>query len=597
MSLNASFDAWSVPGLQRERRAVVIVDVVESVRLMKRDEAGFIERWRRFVAEVRTDLLPRYGGRLVKSLGDGLLIECRESRDAVNAALELHLLAARYSNAQGEDVFALRAGVHVDRLVIDELDVYGAGVNLAARIASLAAPGETLVSAETRDELVDGVDVSVVDLGECFLKHYEHSVRAYRVRRADAPDLQAQIAAGQIEDYRASIAVVPFRCVETSPGGKALGAALADDLIASLSRRPDLRVISRLSTQAFAGNGSADRMISESLGVAYVVCGSVHVQADQAFVSVELSESRTGSVLWADTGLIRIDDLFAAQDAFVPRTVSQIGQAVLRQELHRARKLPLSSLDRYTLYLGSIALLHRLARADFERARELLEHLCERESRSAAPHAMLAKWHMLHIVQGWSNDSRAEIAHVRDQVRRALDCDPQHAFARSLEAHATAHYDGDLDLAQRIAQCSVDADPQEPNAWLILSGIHSYLGLGKRAETFAIKARRLSPLDPTRFLQELFLSAAHLAAGRFSQAAQSAHESIRLNAMHPAAFRYLVIAETLAGRGEAARRAASRLLQLIPDFSVAEYVKSYPGRHLPHALTYRDALLDARLPA
>jgi adenylate cyclase len=560
--------------------------VVESVRLMQEDEAGFIDRWRRFVHEVRTVVLPKHGGRMVKSLGDGMLLEFAAVPSATQAALRVHEHAHSVC-------LSLRAGVHVDDLVVDELDVYGNGVNLAARLAGLASPGETLVSPQARDQLVDSVDVDLVDLGECFLKHYEQAIRAYRI---STPSAKREPSAASVDDYRPSIAVVPFAVQDISAEHHALGSALADDLIAALSRRADLRVISRLSTAAFSHVAASTQVVAASLSVAYVVCGSVEMRGEDARVAVELSDARSGDVMWADIGHVRIADVFAAADTFMPQVVAHIGHAVLRQELRRARSLPLSSLRRYTIYHASIALLHRLVRTDFERARELLEHLCEREPRSPAPHAMLAKWHMLRMVQGWSASAPEDVSRITDHVRRALDRDPDHAFALSLHAHATAHYVGDLAAALEIAQRSSQADAQEPNAWLILSGIHSYLGRGSEAAPLALRARDLSPLDPARFLFDLFLAAAHLAADRYDAASECARESIRRNAAHPAAYRCLVIAEMLAGHGEQARRAANDLIRLAPTYSVSGYLRGYPGREQPHARIYAAALRDAGLP-
>jgi class 3 adenylate cyclase len=226
------------PELSRVRRAVAVVDVLESVRLMLQHENSVIERWRRFLREVRDEVLPATGGRLVKSLGDGLLVELPNVRCAVQAVLEMHHRIAAYNaGVVAGAALSLRAGVHEAEIVVDELDVYGAGVNLAARLAALAGPGETVVSPEARDALVDGLDVEIEDLGECFMKNVNHAQRAFRVGPAGrAPVVWSPASAGG--DERPSIAVLPFsggddagqaatcpRCARCSAAGTSCTAA------------------------------------------------------------------------------------------------------------------------------------------------------------------------------------------------------------------------------------------------------------------------------------------------------------------------------------------------------------------------------------
>ena len=170
------------PALQRQRRAIVVVDVVESVRLMQANEADVIDRWRRFVNEVRTQVLPVHGGRLVKSLGDGLLLEFEGVPAAVAASLDIQRRIAPFNAGRlGDAVMGLRIGVHLADVVVDDVDIYGAGVNLAARLATLARSDDVVVSAQVRDDLVQGLDADFEDLGECFPKHIPEPVRAYRV--------------------------------------------------------------------------------------------------------------------------------------------------------------------------------------------------------------------------------------------------------------------------------------------------------------------------------------------------------------------------------------------------------------------------------
>jgi adenylate cyclase len=592
---STSLPEW--PELRRQRKAIVVVDVVESVRLMQANEADVIDRWRRFVNEVRTQVLPVHGGRLVKSLGDGLLLEFESVHAAVGAALELDERSVRCGGSgSSAAAIRLRVGVHIADVVVDELDLYGSGVNLAARLASLADAGQIVVSAEARDGLADGHDCRVVDLGECFLKHYAGTVRAFRVSKVPSGEHLGEMAIALMEE-RPSVAVVPFTPRDGRLETSAIGDAIADDVIAALSRDAGVRVISSLSTSVFRGSRASLGEMRSLLRAAYVVKGSYQLRNGQVSLWVELCDARDGLVLWADTLAAAVTDIFNGQDEIVHGIALHVGREVLRTEVHRARCLPISNLDGYTLYAASVFMLNRLALEDFARARTLLEHLSQRYPRSPAPFAMLAKWHGLRIAQGWADDVVAAGREAQYCARRALLLEPDNALALAMDALMMAQLDGDLEQARKSCEAAVQSNPQEPHAWMNLGGIHSYLGNSEHAESFALRAIQLSPMDPARFLFDVFVAAGKLSAGKFDEAEQAARSSIRLNAMHPASHRLLTISLAMAGKIEAARKAGQDLLRIEPQFAVNDYARRYAGRDRPHAAQRMQALLDAGLPA
>lgn len=581
------------PELRQQRRVIVVVDVVESVRLMQANEADVIDRWRRFVNEVRTQVLPKHGGRLVKSLGDGLLLEFESVTEAVACALTIQQRIAPIND--GRDALSamyLRIGVHVADVVVDDLDVYGSGVNLAARLTTLAGPGEIVVSAEVRDGLTDGLDSHVTDLGERFLKHLTSAVRAYRI--ADPVGVK-RVEALTLDDLLPTIAVVPFSCMRNDQRHLAMGDALADDVIAALSRSSGLKVVARLSTNVFRRPLVSLPKIRSHLGAAYALCGSYSIEGDHLRLRAELCDTRDSKVLWADALTGSVTDVFQGQDSVVSTLVAEVSRYVLATELRRARQLPVSSLHDYTLYVASVSMLHRLSAADFRLARDLLEHLVERHPRSAAPLAMLAKWHFFRMVQGWTSSVELEAAKARGFAQQALSLDSGHAFALAIDALVMAHSHADLDAAQRRCSEAIAADPQEPFAWLVMAGLHSY-SLDARAETMALRAVELSPLDPAKFMFDVFVGAGKLACGKFDEAIAWARSSLRLNAMHLSSHRLLVIALSLNGMQVQARDAGLSLMTAHPDFRVNDYARRYPGRDMPHASAYMNALRASGIP-
>jgi class 3 adenylate cyclase len=572
--------------LVRQRKAIVVADVVESVRLMGQDEAGFITAWLAFVRNVRDQLLPAHRGTLVKSLGDGLLMRFDSPTDAVAASL--NLVAATS--------IPLRVGVHTAEIVMDDLDIYGRGVNLAARLASLARPSQVVVSAEIRDAIGDGVHAEVIDLGECYLKHVDAAVRAFALHplRAQASLMPAAVPLEPA--MAATVAVVPFDGQSGAGNSEVVGYALADAVIDRLYRLPGLRLIARLSTARMAREPDLVEACRVHLGAHFVVTGTFHCISNRVRGVVKAIDTRTHAMIWADGFEIELTALFQDTDAALLGMVQGLSRALFSHAVRRARQMPVPNLESFALYLGGVTLLHRLGRDDFARSRQLLQALCERHPRAAAPLAMLAKWHMLRVLQGWSDDPVEEGRRGLALAIEALDKEPEHPVALSMSGLLGVHFGDDLVSALSIAERAVQADPQEPGAWMTLAGIESYLARGDTSAEHAQRATLLSPLDPCRFLFELLRGAGQLVAGRTEEALESIRASIRLNAMHAPTYRLAVISHMLAGHPTAARDAARRLLVLDPRFRVSTFAERYPGRNQAHAADYVSALRDAGLP-
>ncbi len=566
---------WS--GLPRQRRAVVFVDIVESVRLMQAHEDLVIARWRAFVHDVMSDILPRHHGRLVKSLGDGMLLEFETVPPAVAATREIQSRIAHY-NADGplDAAIALRAGAHATEVVIDELDIYGSGVNLAARLAGLGRPGQLIVSSTLRDELVDQVHGQVHDLGLCHLKHIDEPVRAFAVGPAstELPAVQA--------DLRPTLAVVPFESL-SGDAWSAIGHALADEVNGSLARHPSLRVLSRLSTAAFAGPAVDLEGLRRLLGATYVLGGRFMVLGDKVRVHFELADTVDRHVVWAGAHTAAVEDIFFGQDEIVPQLVMQVGRQVAAQELRRARALPLHSLHDYTLYLGAIGLMNGLTPADFERARVVFEHLAERNPRLAAPHAMLSRWHVFRVVQGWTVDRQVEASAASDHARRALDLDPEQAVALTTQGLVQVTFDGDLQGGRQSYQRSLASHAQDPYTWALLSGVLSMTGDHAGATDAAAQAVGLSPLDPNLFLFEAYAALAAFGREDYESAVRHAVVSLRHNALHSPTHRILVASLWQAGRQDEAREAVRRCIVADPSASLAAF-RSQRASGFPRAV-------------
>jgi adenylate cyclase len=576
--------------LRHDTRVVVITDVVESVRLMEQHEQEFLRAWFSVLQDLRREMLPRHGGHLAKSRGDGCLLVFDNAGAAVEVSMRLHEKAAQ---AGGSLPIQLRTGIHLCQVVITELDVFGAGVNLAARLAELAEPGAILLSAAARAQVVDGLDIKIVDIGEHWLRHLSTPTRAYQVF-----DSRCQPPLPQVSrmDHLPAIAVLPFASRDEGDPSITLGHAIADDLTAAMSCSALWRVISRLSTAACRGYEPGSHL-AQVLGVPYLVSGSYRRRGQALQLHVELCDARRDQVVWSDRFDLGIAELFSAQGQGLFEAVRRIARLVMDVEMGRASALPFSSLEDYSLYLSALALMYRLSRSDMERAGQLIDALRQRHRRSAEPLAMLSRWHALRMVQGLSDDPAQERQLAWDCARHAVDRDPFHAFALPMSALLAAQAGEPLDGALALARRALDMHPQEPMAGLAFAMVRGYQGDAAAFEYHCSQAVALSPLDPAIHVHMSMLASARLSAGRPEEAIDAAARALRSNATYTTAHLMMTAAQAMAGNIDAARESAARVLELEPDFSVSRYAAEFSGRCPPNMKQRKAALRSAGLPA
>jgi adenylate cyclase len=582
--------------IARVVRTVLVADVVESVRLMQEDEAGTVQRWRTFVDHVVHGLLPGHEGRLVKSLGDGLMLEFPRVATAVGIAFAMQeAIAHGNEGVEPARRLRLRIGIHVSPLVVDEHDIYGHGVNLAARLTTLAGPDEIVVSADVRDQLTPALDADIEDLGECYVKHVQQPVRAFRV---GAPGEQPVIERGSLaEDLRATIAVIPFRPRALGSPDDVLGQLLADEVISALSHSPEVNVISRLSTSAFQGREVKLDDVSAYLRADYVVSGSHHVDNDRVTLKADMAETRSMQVVWTQTLKGSVNGIVTGDDPLASRLVSEACAAMMVRELQRSQGMAPQSLQSHTLLLSSIALMHRISPLAFQRSQQLLQALIDRTPRLASPYAWMAKWHVLRVTQGWSQDAQADGKSALDNTKRALDRDATSSLAMTVEGQVNTYILKRLDIAEQLYAQALQSNPNDSLAWLLKGTLHAFRDEGKEAVRHTRHAQKLSPLDPLKYYFDSLAATAALSAQQYLRAVSLAQRSFRLNRTHASTLRVLVTALTRLDRLDEARRHAQELLRLEPDFTVARYLERSPGAPYKLGQDVAAALVEAGIPA
>ena len=606
--------------LVQQETVVLLVDLVESVRLMQEHEALSVRRWADFVSTVIAEILPRHRGVLVKSLGDGLMARFEAVSDAVDAAAEMHrTLAAENADIPEDQHLHLRAGVNAAMAWSDGIDIYGTGVNLAARLATLAGPGETIASASAheqlaaalaslanpgetigsapaRDELTHGVDASCEDLGNCILKHFDKPVRAYRVGPASPhPSLTGRRDYGTA--MQPTIAVIPFSARNDTPALFDVGNLIADSVIWRLSKSANLKVISRLSTAVFRGRANDLGQVSAHLGATYVLSGAYVANAGQIMVTAELSAARNDQVVWSDRLSGEIGDLLNPESELADRIARAVHFAVFDAEVEHVMTQPLPSLESYSLLLGSIKLMHRSSKDEFLQTRKILDELINRHARIAAPRAWLGNWYILRVTRGWSEDRKREAAEALSATHAALDRDPSDALALATEGFVYCHLLKDLETARKRCNEAVDANPSHALGWLYLGTVNAFKGEGAAAVEATRRAMELSPLDPLRYYFESLGATAELSANQYANAERLARSSLVLNRMHLSTWRALTISLVSQGRMDEARQALGKVRELDPKLTVEKYLARLPNAELETGRYWARCLAMAGLPS
>lgn len=581
----------------RQRRAILVAEVSDSVAMMELDEERTVERCRAFLVHATSQTIPTHAGRsMLKIPADGFIAEFPDAVQALKCAFELHSDIARFNARLTAPSLGMRLGIHVADVIVEAFNVLGDGVNVAARLAELANPGETIMSAQVRDQLTSGVEASIEDLGEQRLRNRERAVRAFRAWPPAQTKPWTPSAAVQAHG-RPSVAVIPFQLRSDDPRFESIGDGLADDVIASLSRMADFFVISRLSSMAFRKAPLGVRRIGEMLGVQYVLSGSVQAAYPRALLVAELADARDGRIVWTERFQGDLADIFAMQGELARKVVHSVAPFVRSLELRRARITNFEQLDAYAITLRGVELMHRLSREDFLQARTAFDTAIARDPVSPRPHAWLAKWHVLRVLIGTSENPASDMEAAMACAEHALACDADDALALAVDAFVAAWSRHDLDTAERRLSQALAANPNEPLAWLHSAITHAWRGRGTEAIQCADRALSLSPLDPMMYYFNSLAGMANLIGERYDRAIELSMRSLRENRLHTPTLRTLAAALVLSGRLDEARETMGTLRELEPGLTGEALRARYPGRCSPQADRFIEALVAAGLPA
>lgn len=579
----------------RVQKVLLFADIHEYTRLVDENDHKTTENWLSFVNQLKRELLPRYDGRFVKSLGDGFLLMFDDAICATQAALEINRQISIINNAlQQNQHMLLRIGLEVGDLIINDDDVYGRSAMLGARLMTLANPGEIIVSAKMRDLLTSDLDADVEDLGNCYVKHLDQPIRAFRIG-PPGPHLQNHKSSGW-HQMLPTIAVVPFKQQIGAAGTVVLGDILADRLIDAFSVSTNLSVISRLSTTAFRNRQGGVKEIGSQLNADYVLSGTYQIASDKMVVRLELSDSRSEVILWTGKFDENPKALIASDSGFIFNVAKTINRFMVTHELKEIASRPWMQLESYKLLFGAVALMHRNSIEDFKKAFDILSLLSDRATRQSIPHAWMGKWYVLRTQQGWSSDPHDDGLRALDCTKRALDVEPNSSLALTVDGFVNTNLLRNLDVAAQKYDMALNINPNNSLAWLAKGTLHAFMDSGEQAVEGTQRALSLSPFDPTRYFYDSLAGTAKLASDRYEDAIFYADRSLRANKMHTSTLRVKAISQWYLGRENQAQQTVKKLLELEPDLSISKYRARSPATPYATGQKWAEALQKAGVP-
>jgi TolB-like protein/class 3 adenylate cyclase len=576
LGLNSTIQEIFLSEARIERRlaAVLAADVAGYSRLMGANEEGTLARLKEIRKVLVDPLIAAHRGRIVKTTGDGLLVEFSSAVDAARCATEVqHGMAVQNSEVPQGLRIEFRIGIHVGDIIIDDNDIFGDGVNIAARLEGIAEPGGICISDDAQRQIRGKVDIAFDDMGSQTLKNIAEPMRAWRARLGgDAPSIaqkrnSAEPARTPALPEKPSIAVLPFQNMSGDPEQEYFADGIVEDIITALSCVRSFFVIARNSSFTYKGKAVDIKQVGRELGVRYVLEGSVRKAGGKVRITGQLIEAASGHHVWADRFDGNLEDVFDLQDRVTESIVGAIEPNLRQAEIGRARAKPTANLDAYDCYLRALYSLYQYTHEGMLLGCGYLEQAIEKDPKYAVAEAYLAVAYAMRQFQGLAqlNDRTRAVELAEDAVK----LEPDDPVTLRCAGHALAflgHHDRGLALLEKAAAINVNGSQV----------LHS-LGWAKnyacvkpdQAIVHFERAIRLSPRDPEFSGMLNGIAFAHLIAGRNEQALIFAQRNIDASPHFVHGHRLKIAALSSLGRLHEAKAAAEVLLTYDPAFTIS----------------------------
>lgn len=585
--------------------AILAADVVGYSRLASIDEDRTLARLRALRSDLIDPTIAVHKGRVVKRTGDGAIVEFRSVVDAVRCAIEVQsAMVDRNVGVPADRRIEFRIGIHIGDVVEEsDGDLMGDGVNIAARLEGVAAPGAICLSEDAYRQVKARLDMLVSDLGERMLKNIADPMRVYSLQVGVAAQAQAPTAAqpepapaaATLPD-RPSIAILPFTNMSGDPEQEYFVDGMVEDIITALSRFNQLFVIARNSTFTYKGRAVDVRQVARELGVRYVLEGSVRKSGSRLRITGQLIDAASGGHLWADRFDGGLEDVFELQDRITEQVVGAIEPTLRKAEIERARRKPAESLDAYDFYLRALPHVYAVRPAENLAALELLDKAIALEP-AYAPALGHAAWCLVQrITRGWPPYGPNDVAAATGLARRAAAAGSDDPVALVLAGFALVLVGEDCDAGLDAARRAVEKNPASSFVTAMAGSALSFGGDHAGGLALLERAMTLGPLDPSLFMLLSVAASAALCCGQADRAAELAQRSAALNPEFDSTYWVLVAAYVQLDRLDDARIALAKFQALSPGATVSRLRRQLPFRSAASLDLILDSLRRAGLP-
>jgi adenylate cyclase len=576
--------------IERRLAAIFAADVAGYSRLVEQDETGTL-RTLSTHREIMDRLITEYGGRIADTAGDSVLAEFPSAVDAVQCAVQAqNALTQAGQDTPAERRLLFRIGVHVGDVMVRGGDLLGDGVNIAARLESLADPGGICISDATYGYVRKTLPFPFTDLGPHQLKNIEEPIRVYSVVQVgttsasftppNSPD------APSLPD-KPSIVVLPFTNLGEDPDQTFLAEGIVDEVTSGLSRFRSLFVIARSSTLAYKERAADVKRISRELGVRYVLEGTMRRSGDRVRITAQLIDGQSGSYIWSDRYDGEITDLFDLQDRITESIVGALQPTIRSSEIERARRKRPGNLHAYDYVMRALPSIWAVERATNDEALGLLEQAMALDPSYALPKALAAWCHGQRVPFLWTNHPEEERSAALRLAKEAarLDSDDPLVLTILASAHAVGR---EFTEAVPLIDRAVQLDPNSAWAWHHSGWIRNFLNEPDLAIEHFQRSIRISPLDPYNFNAAIGIGIAHFHAERFAEAASWVRRGIAEKPSATWAWRIVAAAYANLGRSDEAREALTHLVQAHPGITIAAIKQA----SMPPSPSFQYALFD-----